>query len=89
MPKGRRNPKARVRRRAAGREMPSCAEWFVREVVPAFRRQFPVARKSRRHLRNAAIEVLEAMKAMLDETINWLRRERPAPPEMKRIRVEG
>jgi hypothetical protein len=40
-------------------------------------------------MRNATIEVLEAMRALLDETILWLRREGRAAPELKRIRVEG
>lgn len=69
--------------------MPSCAEWFLREVAPLFRRESRVARRSRRHLRNAAIEILEAIRSMLDETIEWLRRERRGEPELKRIRVEG
>ena len=89
MPNGKRTPRARGRRKPPTPSIPSCAAWFLREVMPAFRREFPVARKSRRHLRNAAIEVLEAMRAMLDETIDWLRRERPKTPELKRIRVEG
>lgn len=89
MPNGKRTPRARGRRKPAAPEIPACAQWFLREVLPAFRREFPVARKSRRHLRNAAVEVLEAMRAMLDETIEWLRREKPGKPELKRIRVEG
>jgi hypothetical protein len=40
-------------------------------------------------LRNATIEVLEAMRAFLDETIEWLRHEGRAPAELKRIKVEG
>jgi hypothetical protein len=39
-------------------------------------------------LRNATIEVLEAVRALLDETIEWLRRE-GRTPELRRIRVEG
>jgi hypothetical protein len=38
-------------------------------------------------LRNAAIEVLEAMRAVLDEGIAWLREEQDAS-ELKRVRVE-
>jgi len=33
--------------------------------------------------------VLEAMRAMLDETIEWLRHERRGEAALKRIRVEG
>jgi hypothetical protein len=40
-------------------------------------------------LRNAAIEVLEAMRAFLDETIEWLRKDGRSEAELKRIRVEG
>lgn len=89
MPNGKRKRKPRARPRAGRREVPSCAEWFVREVIPSLRRELPVARRSRRHLRNATIEVLEAMRAMLDETIDWLRHEKPRAAELKRIRVEG
>jgi hypothetical protein len=39
-------------------------------------------------LRNATIEVLEAVRALLDESIEWLRRE-GRPEELRRIRVEG
>jgi hypothetical protein len=41
------------------------------------------------HLRNAAIELLEALRTILDEMIVWLRKERRAEAELKRIRVEG
>ena len=61
----------------------------MREVLPLLRREFPVAKRSRRHLRNATIEVLEAMRAVLDETIEWLRHERRGEAVLKRIRVEG
>jgi hypothetical protein len=44
--------------------------------------------RSVRHLRNATIEVLEAVRALLDETIEWLRHEGRAASELKRIRVE-
>jgi hypothetical protein len=62
---------------------------LVRELLPVFRRELPSARRSRRHLRNATIEVLEAVRAMLDEAIEWLRHERRSAPELKRIRIEG
>jgi hypothetical protein len=38
------------------------------------------------HLRNAVIEVLEGVRVLLGETIERLRKGRPA--ELKRIRVE-
>ena len=88
MPNGKRNRKARRRREPAGTGIPSCAEWLARELTPLLRRpKFPRTR-SARHLRNATIEVLEAMRSLLDETIEWLRREGRASPELKRIRVE-
>lgn len=90
MPNGKRKRKrkARARREPKRGEIPSCAEWFVREVAPLFRRpKFP-RRRSARHMRNATIEVLEAMRALLDETIGWLRREGRGAPELRRIRVE-
>jgi hypothetical protein len=60
-------------------------------MMPLFRspgRPLPRFRRSQKHLRNAAIEVLEGMRACLDETIEWLREERDAP-ELKKIRVEN
>jgi len=87
MPNGKRIRKARRRRERVRPAMPSCAEWFLRDVLPFMPRpKFPRTR-SARHLRNAAIEVLEAVRAVLDETIDWLRETKPA--ELKRIRVEG
>ena len=89
MPNGKRKRRPRARPKAKRSELPSCAEWFLHQAAPLFRRDWPGAKRSRRHLRNATIEVLEAMRAMLDETITWLRREGRAAPELKRIRVEG
>jgi hypothetical protein len=40
-------------------------------------------------LRTATIEVLEAVRVLLDETIEWLRHEGRLSSELKRIRVEG
>jgi hypothetical protein len=40
-------------------------------------------------LRNAAIELLEAIRAALDETIEWLRKEDRSEAELKRIHVSG
>jgi hypothetical protein len=46
------------------------------------------ASRSARHLRNAGIETLEAMRDFLDEAIVWLRSRERRPPEMRRIRVQ-
>ena len=88
MPNAKRNRRARRRREAARREIPSCAEWLARELAPLFRRRKLPRTRSTRHLRNATIEVLEAVRALLDESIEWLRRE-GRPEELRRIRVEG
>ncbi len=64
-----------------------CMRWFWRDVMPLVRAARRPGRKSTRHLRNAAIELLEAMRAMLDELIELLRHD-AAPSELKRIRVE-
>jgi hypothetical protein len=45
--------------------------------------------RSAQHLRQATIEMLEALRALLDETIEWLKHEDKHAPDMKRIRVEG
>lgn len=59
----------------------------MREILPLLRHRRRSASRSVRHLRNAGIEVLEAMRAFLDETIEWLR-ENERSSTMKRIRVE-
>lgn len=87
MANGKRTRRARARPEPARRVVQSFAEWFLRELVPLFRRPRRPMRRSARHLRNAGIEVLEAMRAFLDETIEWLREEK-ASPELRRIRVE-
>ena len=89
MPNGKRRRKARPRRRREAKRaaIPSCAAWFLQEVAPFFRRPLPAPR-SRRHMRNASIEMLVAMRDFLDETIEWLRHEERSP-EMRRIRVQG
>ncbi len=68
-------------------EIPRPVQWFWREILPLLRARRHRTSKSARHLRNAGIEVLEAMRALLDETIAWLR-EQDRSPELKRIRVE-
>lgn len=83
-------PRAKqARRRNARREpeIPPLAFWFMREILPLLRHRRRSASRSVRHLRNAGIEVLEAMRAFLDETIEWLR-ENERSSTMKRIRVE-
>lgn len=89
MPNGKRTRKARRNPRSKGTHsaIPSCAAWFLKEVAPFFRRPLPAPR-SRRHLRNAGIEMLVATRDFLDETIEWLRHEERSP-EMRRIRVQG
>jgi hypothetical protein len=61
---------------------------MLRELTPLVRRLTPRRTRSTKHLRNAAIEVLEAMRAVLDETIEWLRKDGRSEAELKRIRVE-
>jgi len=58
----------------------------MREMTAILRRPRRPPSRTQQHLRNAAIEVLEAMRACLDEGINWLQEEKS--PELKRIRVE-
>ena len=90
MPNGKRSRRPRARRdKGARHEMPSCAAWVWREIAPLLRRPPISASRSARHLRNAGIETLEAMRDFLDEAIEWLRREEKRPPEMRRIRVQG
>jgi hypothetical protein len=90
MPNGKRNRRPRPARRGKRGEpaIPSCAEWVWRELAPFFRRPPLPAARSRRHLKNASIEMLEAMRDFLDEAIEWMRREE-RKPEMHRIRVQG
>ena len=84
-------PRAKQSRRAAARpeppQIPPLAMWFIRELLPLMRRRRKARSKSARHLKNAGIEVLEAMRSFLDEAIECLRREE-AQPAMKRIEVE-
>jgi hypothetical protein len=88
MPNTKRTRRTRRRPRPAGLRVASCLAGLVRDAeqfFPPFR--LPRSR-SVRHLRNATIEVLEAMRALLDETIDWLRHEGRLSSELKRIRVE-
>jgi len=86
MPRKRQNPTNGARREPAP-EIPPLAVWFLREILPLLHRRRKRASRSRRHLKNAGIEVLEAMRTCLDDAIEWLREEdRPAP--IKRIEVQ-
>ena len=86
MPNQKRERKARVRREPPAPQMSSVVDCFTREITAIFRRPRRPPSRAEQHLRNAAIEVLEAMRACLDESITWLREERN--PELRRIRVE-
>jgi hypothetical protein len=72
--------------------IPPLLLWWLRSLLPGLPglgrgRPLPRFRRSQEHLRNAAIEVLEGMRACLDETLEWLREERH-PEELKKIKVE-
>jgi hypothetical protein len=70
--------------------IPPLLQWWLRSLVPGLGRSgrpLPRFRRSQKHLRNAAIEILEGMRACLDETIEWLREERD-PAELKKIKVD-
>lgn len=92
MPK--RKPRKRTRPPAEARraEPPPgdlCAmiDGLMRGVTLFFQGPRSPAGEGERCLRSATVEVLEAMRAVLDVTIAWLREEKGGP-EMKRIRVE-
>ena len=89
MPNAKRNRRARGRREPESAAIPSCAVWMLRELAPLLRRLKPPHTRSAKHLRNAAIEVLEAMRALLDEAIERLRKEGRSEAELKRIKVSG
>ena len=83
-------PRPRQSRRAAPRseprpEFPPLAIWFMREILPMLRRRRNS--ESARHLRTAGIEMLEAMRSLLDNAIECLRDENRAAP-MRKIEVE-
>ena len=73
--------------------IPPLVRWWLRNAFPGLAeiagggRPLPRFRRSQEHLRQAAIEVLEGMRACLDEILEWLREER-GPAELKRIKVE-
>jgi len=74
--------------------IPPLVLWWLRNLFPGLSaigvrgRGLPRFKRSQEHLRNAAIEVLEGMKACLDETLEWLREEPRNPAELKKIKVE-
>jgi len=74
--------------------IPPLIQWWLRSVFQGLPgigpsgRPLPRFRRTQKHLRNAAIEMLEGMRACLDETIEWLREEGGAE-ELKKIKVEG
>jgi len=89
MPNAKRNRRTRGRREPASVGVPSCAVWMLRELDTLLSKLKPPRTRSAKHLRNAAIEVLEAMRELLDETIEWLRKEGRSEAELKRIHVSG
>ena len=89
MPNQKRARKARVRREPPAPPAyggSSVVDCFMREMTAIFRRPRRPRSRTEQHLRNAAIEVLEAMRVCLDEGIKWLREEKN--PELRRIPVE-
>ena len=89
MPNTKRNKRTRVRREPESEEIPNCAICMLRELAPMLRILRPPRTRSAKHFRNAAIELLEAMRVLLDETIEWLRKEGRSEAELKRINVSG
>jgi hypothetical protein len=85
MPRKKQNPTNGGRREPP--EIPPLAVWFLREIMPLLQRRRKRTSRSRRHLKNAGIEVLEAMRVCLDDAIEWLREEDRTAP-MKRIEVQ-
>jgi len=73
--------------------IPPLVQWWLRNLlrglpgIGPLGRPLPRFRRSQKHLLNATIEVLEGMRACLDETIEWLREER-GPAELKKIKVD-
>ena len=85
MPRAKQSQKAGARHEPV--EIPPLALWFIREVLPLVRRRRRARSQSARHLKNAGIEALEALRSFLDEAIECLRKEE-REPAMKRIEVE-
>jgi hypothetical protein len=92
MPRAKRAPNPSARPNPSERrkplEIPPLALWFIRDILPLLRqRRHRSSKKTRQHLKNAGIELLEAMRTCIDETIEWLREEEKDEP-MRRIEVE-
>ncbi len=88
MANGRRNRRSPPRREPPSAETPDVVR-LLAQVLPHLRCANLPGRRSRRHLRLAAIEVLEATRALLEDTIEWLKHEEKRSPDLKRIKVEG
>jgi len=89
MANAKQNRRPRQRREPLPKDMPSGTARVITQLLPLLRCPNLPGRRSAQHLRLAAIEVLEAMRALLDDTIQWLQREEKKSPELKRIRIEG
>ncbi|HXX22971.1 MAG TPA: hypothetical protein VEO19_07470 [Terriglobia bacterium] len=89
MPNAKRNRRGRARREPESAAIPSCAVWILRELAPLLQRLKLPRTRSAKHFRNAAIEVLEALRVLLDEAIERLRKEGKSEAELKRIQVSG
>ncbi len=83
-----RKRKSRPQAEARDAQAAECLRAFLRGIRPLVNRASGPLPPSARHLRNAGIEVLEAMRSLLDETIEWLRKEQRPAPGMRRIRVQ-
>ncbi len=78
----------------APRNDAGCALWALRDLISTLvpskgGRGSRSTSASIRHLRSAGVEALEALRAVLDETIEWLREERGSESKLRRIRVDG
>lgn len=82
------NQRSRQRPEPPPPDIASCAMRVISEVLPLLRCSKLPGQRSAQHLRRAALEVLEAMRALLDETIEWLEDTEKSSPRLKRIRVE-
>jgi hypothetical protein len=86
MPNQKQRRKTRARPEPPPPQISSIVDLFMRQMTAILRRPRRSPSRTEQHLRNAAIEILEAMRVCLDESINWLREEKS--PELKRIQVE-
>jgi len=89
MANGKRNRKSRPRPEPPPLDIPSFAMRLMTQLLLLLHCSKLPGQRSARHLRRAAIEVLEAMRALLDDAIEWLEHEEKPSSELKRIRVEG